>query len=773
MEREETKLWIFCHPAISQEVQAEIEKAIVSVGNEQGEQGVTSTSTGGNEAEGTSGVTRLATSRVSLRCLKDELVRFRVLGPRSHALLMETLKPAFGKLTEEGQEAPMLESSSLPDIPRWWEDIEQLRVSSDMIVSCHNAFKSASSPSEFSRGTVIGMVVLDPRLFTPSRRTDMVSAFYPKKKSVWEEDLPQARRKQHRHSDEDSESEASDSDDSYDQEGEGEEGEEDGGNNRMSVNLNAHDAKDAIEDDSTSIKSGQAIQLTNLPEVASFSPIWDKGIRKIVSASRTPEHLLNQLRSTQLNKTSTLNVGDKAARIPVLLVQQLLQAPPPAVESSSRLTRASAPLGSDDIGAGWDLILPASWATAFWVALCYRGARACGMRELKRCSLEALVPHFPEDFPDTAAGQRHSETLQQSLVDKYKRHPPDKRRNYGKLLIPSPCRFPWEDIIRDWGRDCRVQPFLGCQDEEDEDKQLEPQPSKRPRLDPVPTHSTAIENVGSAPSDEAFVFEQQVKQMTVNEAGDEAIGGKAIRLGVEHGHVPGDEAVRSGDVVGQGETAVEPEGEGVGPEDKAVVAGDKAIGPRSEIVNASKCDITLPLFYVIRSRETLSRIDQFLVTLWTQMGKQKATSQPFLYLLRAHCIDQSLRRLPNALIHVKLEALRCGTVSESAMLCLPNSMDLSLLVKDRTFDGPLEMVHPKGVTVVEGNNVHVGITSLTLKQFKQRRKELNKEKVAAAESEGKALPNAYSCSCRLIPGLRVLYRTKLSWTLHKLSLRRN
>ena len=84
-------------------------------------------------------------------------------------------------------------------------------------------------------------------------------------------------------------------------------------------------------------------------------------------------------------------------------------------------------------GAGWDIILPSGWAMPFWMALIYRGARAVGLKESRACAFEKFEPCFPRDFPDTAAGRAHNESLRMDGEEKFNKYPPAKRPNYHKL----------------------------------------------------------------------------------------------------------------------------------------------------------------------------------------------------------------------------------------------------------------------------------------------------------------------------------------------------
>ena len=92
-----TKLWIWSHPAMQEQVLLEVQARVAA-------HGVVS---------------------VSAKSLKLDLVRFRLIGPRSHALLMETLKPVFdfsppveeAAMDPNDAEVPHL---SIPRVQAWW-----------------------------------------------------------------------------------------------------------------------------------------------------------------------------------------------------------------------------------------------------------------------------------------------------------------------------------------------------------------------------------------------------------------------------------------------------------------------------------------------------------------------------------------------------------------------------------------------------------------------------------------------------------------------------
>ena len=87
---------------------------------------------------------------------------------------------------------------------------------------------------------------------------------------------------------------------------------------------------------------------------------------------------------------------------------------------------------------------------AFWIAFVYRGARVGGLKESHTLALEQGVPFFPNDFPDTPAGESYCAELKDDGEAKYARYPPAKRPNYQKLGVKSPFSPPWKQIVEEW-----------------------------------------------------------------------------------------------------------------------------------------------------------------------------------------------------------------------------------------------------------------------------------------------------------------------------------
>jgi ribonuclease P/MRP protein subunit POP1 len=90
--------------------------------------------------------------------------------------------------------------------------------------------------------------------------------------------------------------------------------------------------------------------------------------------------------------------------------------------------------------------MPLGWGMPFLSSLVHSGSRVGGQRERKSQAFESGVPHFPDDFPGTATGQKHAEEMGSAEKAKWERTPPAKRVSYAKLGTKSPWRLDWEVI---------------------------------------------------------------------------------------------------------------------------------------------------------------------------------------------------------------------------------------------------------------------------------------------------------------------------------------
>ena len=732
------KLWVWSHPAIHDQLLGEVQQAIK----------------------------RSQDSRISLsaQSLKLDLIRFRLIGPRSHALLMETLKHSF-QFKDNDKGAPTI-SSSLGELPEgfyWWKHHAPTIAHQKLFSRSLPSISTAQTPASFPRGTVVGATVVDPRLFTPSKRTDMVSAFYPpRKKSRWAAatacaveqassswSAPQRDEGIGPELEDDSFSSGDSGED-----GEGGEGGE-GGEAERSIDEEIEEilvdsADDGMLQDSRddSVPDGSCVPVfssgvtvPHLPSEASYSALWSHDVRETASKCKIHERHLNTLRSQSLVRQPQLKLGDKAARVPVILIQQTLELSPiPTLSFSSSSSSFSADFLTDaNLGTGWDLILPKEWAMPFWVSLIYRGARACGMRELKKCSLEALTLHFPEDYPDTDAGRDHSSARKAALEARYIRYPPDKRRNYGKLLIPSPFCAPWGDLVDSWQKRSLSTKHLDRKGSTSYDE-LTPEP-KRAKIEVL----------------SCVDLDSPVKRLK----------GDATEASTPH-HITSTSC-----------STLDSSPPPPPPLDHPVEAA-----PSPPLLSPPETGS----YHVLRSRDALHTLRQFVEHLFAAKEKQisrkgyprnpttptsvrrlrqSAKFPPTSAAMLKACETQSasdsekpeldtewkrslqdfdichlLQTHSRAVVAVRFELLQGSGITEGASLSLPDTADLCTLVslqRERPFSGPKEIINPKGMTVVTGNQISVGLSALSRKEMnevKVQRKVLQKNhKQGMADSE--------------------------------------
>ena len=100
-------------------------------------------------------------------------------------------------------------------------------------------------------------------------------------------------------------------------------------------------------------------------------------------------------------------------------------------------------------------------------------------------------------------------------------------------------------------------------------------------------------------------------------------------------------------------------------------------------------------------------------------------SRFFLASLQQFQIDEHLRRHPSAIVAVKFETVQRGNITDRATLSLPTLRDLQLFSdganKKRAFSGPKEEINQKGMTIVDGGKIVIGVSSLSRKEIKEVR----------------------------------------------------
>ncbi len=535
---------------------------------------------------------------IAVQDLGSDLVRFRLIGPRSHALLMEALKPVFDP-EQAGDSEPSSDCMEVdpppkgPDTPRWWRGTGQNSFYEHcrLLSGTHPTIKSVPSPAHFQRGTVLSMTVLDPRLSTPSHKLDMVSKYYP-----------------------------------------------------LGKNQLVNGSKEEKEEVKKPCMEDAQAAIESLPVGVAYSPLWNLYIKAVVSDSKESTQHINDLRSQHLTQLPSLKLDQKVAKIPVLLIQQ-------TVGSASRRIPSH---GSSTATCGWDIILPPNWGNEFWVSLIYHGARACGLDELKQCSMELQIQHFPDDFPDTVSGQAHCDEEKKHLLEKYESYPPDKRRNYGKFLIASPFEYPWGEILAVWSQESRLDRFCCLS-----------QSSKRMKLE-NDTEELCQDFDESYPED------------------------------------TGSEKLRKRPLVCEG--------------------------------SPLDTDPSTLSFYVLRSTEVLAALAQFVDHLFSKKYMKSAQvnlshlQYSFKMALREFSIDEYLKTHCSALLGIKLQMYQRGTLSSHDVISVPSVSDFAPLVscsRSRPHSGPKEEINPKGMTVVEGDSLTIGVSSLSSRrkaEVKEKRK---------------------------------------------------
>ncbi|KAL9980334.1 hypothetical protein ACROYT_G008906 [Oculina patagonica] len=350
-------------------------------------------------------------SELKVASRQYDLLRLRLTGPQSHALLTNTLKLSTDLKHKESESksdtnALLKESTTFFNDKRinnssakWWQ--KSLDNPKDFLAQAAiwDKLKKASSPAVLPPGCVIGLTVLDPRLYLPGKKKSITSTT---------EDI------------------SSDESDLCDE--------------TVPPSNDIMNSTDKATSKAEKEKPSFEHVISHWPSDVAGSHIWDQSVRREVKETKVSEQELNRRRSELLVPGSQLDLNpDEISHIPVLLIQQA------GCSGASRNTGVGAGYGS-----GWDIILPSGWAMAFWIAFVYRGARTGALQESQTLALEQGVLFFPNDFPDTPAGEAHNKKLKEDGEAKYKRYPPAKRPNYDKLGARSPFSPPWRELVKDW-----------------------------------------------------------------------------------------------------------------------------------------------------------------------------------------------------------------------------------------------------------------------------------------------------------------------------------
>uniref|UniRef100_A0A1B0CL73 Putative ribonucleasep/mrp protein subunit pop1 n=1 Tax=Lutzomyia longipalpis TaxID=7200 RepID=A0A1B0CL73_LUTLO len=187
--------------------------------------------------------------------------------------------------------------------------------------------------------------------------------------------------------------------------------------------------------------------IEKIPNQGCLSAIWDENLRNNLA-----ENILNTQKYNEKRQKECLIPGqrckfeDDLQGVPVLLVQR------PGVQVQNK------PLG---FACGWDVILPACYATIMWISFIMWGARAGGWRDAISTSREMGQDTFA---PDTEAGKREAVTSGDEQKEQFFRKPPKKRPNFTKLSIASPFHCPWEQLLQEWSTGSPTSSFYILRD---------------------------------------------------------------------------------------------------------------------------------------------------------------------------------------------------------------------------------------------------------------------------------------------------------------------
>ena len=99
---------------------------------------------------------------------------------------------------------------------------------------------------------------------------------------------------------------------------------------------------------------------------------------------------------------------------------------------------------------GCDVIMPADWATAFWIWLVYNGCHAGGLSDAHRMNFEYGICKDLVLEIDSRCGKEAAERRFVELTEKYFKKPPKCRVNHIKMGTPFPFGIDWNRLAIDW-----------------------------------------------------------------------------------------------------------------------------------------------------------------------------------------------------------------------------------------------------------------------------------------------------------------------------------
>ena len=78
----------------------------------------------------------------------------------------------------------------------------------------------------------------------------------------------------------------------------------------------------------------------------------------------------------------------------------------------------------------------------------------CGLGDSSLLCASQGALHFPSQYPDTKAGQRHQSEVAAEQGSKHKKRPASKRTNYLKYGVAAAFDPPWRELVSNW---CNIE----------------------------------------------------------------------------------------------------------------------------------------------------------------------------------------------------------------------------------------------------------------------------------------------------------------------------
>lgn len=304
---------------------------------------------------------------------------------------------------------------------------------------------------------------------------------------------------------------------------------------------------------------------------------------------------------------------------------------------------------------------------AFWMALVYRGARTGGLQESQTSALELGVPFFPNDFPDTPAGEAYNIKLKDDGEAQYKRYPPSKRPNYERLGVKSPFSPPWRELVKDWHSLNKPSTIAG---------ELSNKKSDSTRIDPSVSDSAQMD-----------VSVVQTLQLSSSLTDDSIVNPETDMTSSDSSQgVSSDQSLVKSSLSKDVQTRITCDStKTTGIENNSNQTTGKTVQP----------------FYVLRSRTKLSALRCYALRhkqkRMADAKQSKATNNPSKPLDESKLSSIVVSDL-NSLVCVQLQMVKRIVPVPNSSVVIPSSEDISKLQKCKNFAGPLEPLHkgPKG-----------------------------------------------------------------------------